>query len=103
MSRRLTRLLCAIGAVGGILGVPAAATAQVTHPFRTQHPSSFLAAKRAAQAQVGLGSPLGPLMAPPGAGPQAVVAPPSLNQPGLAAGDNSAANSGSPPDPTGAV
>ena len=78
----------------------AAAPVHARHPFRPRDPAVYRAAKR--QARSGLTAPLG---APDLAAPvqQAPGTSSSLNQPGLVAGDNAARNSGTPPDPTGAV
>jgi hypothetical protein len=67
------------------------------HRLRTRNPHELASAKRAA----GQGIFSAPL---PGQSPTPSAAVTGgLNQPGIAASDNSAANQGTPPDPTGAI
>lgn len=71
-------------------------------PFLPKDPAALSAAKQRAHARLMFANPFSAQRSAGGHEPSAVVFG-NLNQPGLAAGDNTMANDGSPPDPTGAV
>lgn len=109
MGREATRFAVRLG-LAAVALLAAAAPAQAAgrqdlrrgyHPALARDSAGLAVAKQQAQQRAALADPLAQLSAPTG-GPRASVIG-TLNQPGLAAGDNQARNSGTPPDSTGAV
>src|SRR4051812_31193506 len=99
MRNGLACIVALTSAVAALVLPAAAAAGSPAHPFRAKNPAALAVAKRSAQAEAAHGNPLAPVS--PGAGGPRAVVDGTLNQPGMAATDNSA-NQGTPPDPTGA-
>lgn len=97
---RIGLACCAIAALVPAHASAAQSRGPVLHPFLTKDPAAVASGKRRARFGAALSSPMESFATSQGS--QAVVSGP-LNQPGLSASDNTAANDGSPPDPTGAA